>query len=293
MEFKKITLKAATELNKVLRHTDELTCELSFVNLWLWQPLYNNCFCFDDGILYLKSYDEDIVTYSLPFGDMQKGMKKIIEHCGTPYPDIWAQEGPRFEQFKTLYGEYYDIIESRNEFDYIYNSADLINLSGKKYHSKRNHISAFSKQFNWHYEDITADNIDAVKKCAEIWYTQSADRMDDELKNEMQGVSLMLDNMELLDINGGAIVIDNAVVAFTLGSPINQSIYNIHTEKAIKGYETAYTVINREFASRHAKDYKYINREDDLGIEGLRKSKLSYHPEIILPKYICTKKENL
>ncbi|MBQ8741542.1 MAG: DUF2156 domain-containing protein [Clostridia bacterium] len=293
MEFKKITLDDTELLNNFLRHTDELTCELSFVNLLLWQPLYNNCYCIEDGILYLKSYDEDIVTYSLPFGDMQKGIKKIIEHCGNPYPDIWAQEGPRFKQFKAIYGEYYDIIESRNEFDYIYNSTDLINLSGKKYHSKRNHISAFSKQFCWHYEDITSENISAVKKCADIWYAQSADRMDDELKNEMQGVSLMLDNMTALDIKGGAIVIDGEVVAFTLGSPINQSIYNIHIEKAIKGYETAYTVINREFASRHAKDYKYINREDDLGIEGLRKSKLSYHPEIILPKYICTKKEDI
>lgn len=293
MKFKKITLDDAELLNDFLRHTDELTCELSFANLLVWQPLYNNCYCIEDGILYLKSYDEDIVTYSLPFGDIQKGMNSIIDHCGNPYPDIWAQEGPRFQQFKALYGKYYDIFESRNEFDYIYNSADLINLSGKKYHSKRNHISAFSKQFDWHYEDITADNIDKVKKCAAIWYGQSADRMDDELKNEMQGVSLMLDNMTALDIKGGAIVINGEVVAFTLGSPINQNIYNIHVEKAIRGYETSYTVINREFASRYAKDYKYINREDDLGIEGLRKSKLSYHPEIILPKYICTKKENL
>ncbi len=293
MKFKKITLDDAETLNSFLRHTEELTCELSFVNLLLWQPLFNNCYCIEDGILYLKSYDENIVTYSLPFGDIKNGMERIAEHCGTPYPDIWAQEGPRFQQFKVLYGEFYDIYESRNEFDYIYNSYDLINLSGKKYHSKRNHISAFSKQFDWHYEDITADNIDAVKNCAEIWYSQSKDRMDEELKNEMLGVSLMLNNMSALDVCGGAIVINNKVVAFTLGSPINQNIYNIHIEKAIAGYETAYTVINREFASHHAKDYKYINREDDLGIEGLRKSKLSYHPEIILPKYICTKKENI
>ena len=117
--------------------------------------------------------------------------------------------------------------------------------------------------------------------------------MDEELKNEMQGVKLMLNNMNTLDIKGGAIIIDGSVVAFTLGSAINQHIYNIHTEKALSGYETAYTVINREFAARNLSKYKYINREDDLGIEGLRKSKLSYNPEIILPKYICTKKENL
>lgn len=293
MEFKKITLADKSLLMPFLQCSDELTCELSFVNLLLWQPLYNNCYCLEADTLYLKSYDDNIVTYSLPFGDIQKGMQRIIANCGNPYPDIWAQEGPRFQQFKALYGEYYDIIESRNEFDYIYNSQDLITLSGKKYHSKRNHISSFSKQFNWHYEDITENNIDKVKLCADIWYAQSYDRMDDELKTEMQGVSLMLDNMEFLDIAGGAIVVDERVVAFTLGSPINPTIYNIHAEKAIEGYEAAYTVINREFAARNLGNYRYINREDDLGIEGLRKSKLSYKPEIILPKYYCTKKENI
>ncbi len=293
MKFKKIELKDIEILKPFLTKTDELTCEINFANLLLWQPLYNNCYCIEDDILYLKSYDDKIVTYSLPFGDMTAGFKKIIEHSGNPYPDIWAQEGPRFQQFKNLYGNHYDIIESRNEFDYIYNSYDLINLSGKKYHSKRNHISAFSKQFDWYYEDITADNINLVKQCAKIWYDQIGASLDDELKTEMHGVDLMLDNLESLNIKGGAIVIDGKAVAFTLGSPINDMIYNIHIEKAIKGFETAYTVINREFASRHAKEYKYINREDDLGIEGLRKSKLSYHPEIILPKYICTKKENL
>lgn len=293
MNFKAITIADKDILLPFLQNNDELTCELSFVNLLIWQPLYNNCYCIEDGILYLKSYDDDIVTYSLPLGDMQKGMAKIAEHCNTPYPDIWAQEGARFQQFKEIYGEYYDIIESRNEFDYIYNSQDLITLSGKKYHSKRNHISAFSKQFDWHYEEITDGNIDKVRHCARVWYSQSADRMDDELKAEMHGVYLMLDNMQLLGIKGGAIVIDDNVVAFTLGSKINESIYNIHVEKAINGYEAAYTVINREFAARNLEDYKYINREDDLGLEGLRRSKLSYKPAIILPKYICTKKENI
>ncbi len=293
MEFKKIELEDINILKPFLTAADELTCEISFVNLLLWQPLYNNCYFIEDGILYLKSYDEDIVTYSLPFGDIKQGMQKIIEHTRNPYPDIWAQEGARFRAFKDLYGRYYDIIESRNEFDYIYNSSDLINLSGKKYHSKRNHISAFSKQFDWHYEEITENNLNSVKECAKLWYDEHSDRMDDELKTEMHGVSLMLDNMEKLNIKGGAITINGKVIAFTLGSAINDIIYNIHIEKAISGFEAAYTVINREFATRNAQNYKYINREDDLGIAGLRKSKLSYKPEIILPKYICTKKENI
>ncbi len=292
MKFKKITLADRDALTPFLHKDDEQTCEISFINLLLWQPLYNNCFCVEDGILYLKSYDDSIETYSLPFGDMKIGIEKIIEHTHCPYPTFWAQAGERFDRFCELYGENYDIIESRNEFDYIYNSTDLINLAGKKYHSKRNHISAFSKQFDWHYEEITHENIDKVRDCAAAWYSQNGDKMDDELKCEMQGVTLMLDNMDYLEICGGAIVVDDAVVAFTLGSAINNNVYNIHIEKALSGFDAAYTVINREFASRHCDEYKYINREDDLGLEGLRKSKLSYKPTIILPKYVLTKKEN-
>ena len=237
MNFKKIELCDKDKLLPFLQGANELTCELSFANLLIWQPLYNNCYYIEDGILYLKSYDDNIETYSLPFGDMKTGMQKIIDHVGH-LPAIWAQEGKRFDEFKAIYGEYYDIFESRNEFDYIYNSSDLINLSGKKYHSKRNHISSFSKKYDWHYEEITADNIDKVKLCAKKWYGQYDD-MDEELKNEMRGVELTLDNMDALDIIGGAIVVDGEVVAFTLGSAINKQIYNIHTEKALDGFDTA------------------------------------------------------
>lgn len=292
MNFKKIELCDKDKLLPFLKTAKELTCEVSFINLLIWQSLYNNCYCIEDGILFLKSYDENIETFSIPFGNIEVGMQKIINHCGG-MPVIWAQQGERFEKFKNLYGDFYEIFDSRNEFDYIYSSSDLINLSGKKYHSKRNHISAFSKQFNWHYEDISENNIEKVKNCAQIWYDNCGNNLDEELKTEMIGVGLMLDNMEFLGIQGGAIVVDTNVVAFTLGSAINDQIYNIHIEKAISGYETAYTVINREFAARNAQNFKYINREDDLGIEGLRKSKLSYKPEILLPKYICTKKENI
>ena len=96
--------------------------------------------------------------------------------------------------------------------------------------------------------------------------------------------------MELLKVKGGAIIIEDSVVAFTLGSPINNDVFDIHIEKALKDYAEAYTVINNEFAKRLI-DYKYLNREDDMGLEGLRKAKLSYKPEIILNKYYCKPKE--
>ena len=220
-------------------------------------------------------------------------MELLREYSGTMYPNIWAQEGARFDAFVKKYGEFYNLDESRNEFDYIYKRENITNLSGKKYHSKRNHISAFSKQFDWHYEPITAENMSGVKKCAEMWYNENLDRGDVELDAERKGINILLDNMSALNMKGGAISVDGNIVAFTLGSPINSKVYDIHIEKALKSYATAYTVINREFARHELSDYEYINRENDLGVEGLRRAKLSYHPDILLKKYACTKREDI
>lgn len=104
---------------------------------------------------------------------------------------------------------------------------------------------------------------------------------------EKRGVETVLENMELLGARGGAIYVQDRAVAFTVGSPINEKVYDIHFEKALDDYGEAYTVINREFAENELSDYMYINREDDMGLEGLRKAKLSYKPDILLKKYTC------
>ena len=200
------------------------------------------------------------------------------------------QEGKRLDNFKAHFGDKYTFEENRDAFDYIYLRSDLAELSGKRYHGKRNHISAFSKKHDWVYKPITPDNIAEVKLCAEKWYEENADRADKYLRCESRGVETVLDNMELLNVKGGAIYADGMVVAFTLGSQISREIFDIHIEKALSDYAEGYTVINREFA-RTLDGYKYINREDDMGLEGLRKAKLSYRPTILLKKYLCRKKD--
>ena len=293
MEFKKITVEDADLLIPLLTDEREFTCETAAANLVMWQALYNNQYCIEDGILFLKSAFLGGDIFNLPYGDIQKGMELLREYSGTMYPNIWAQEGARFDAFVKKYGEFYNLDESRNEFDYIYKRENITNLSGKKYHSKRNHISAFSKQFDWRYEPISAENMSGVKKCAEMWYNENLDRGDVELDAERKGINILLDNMSALNMEGGAISVDGNIVAFTLGSPINSKVYDIHIEKALKSYATAYTVINREFARHELSDYEYINRENDLGVEGLRRAKLSYHPDILLKKYACTKREDI
>ncbi|MBE6732601.1 MAG: DUF2156 domain-containing protein [Ruminococcaceae bacterium] len=286
-----ITLENRGIINSYLANNGEFSCENSFVNLLVWQKSYHNCYKIYDDCFLLYSKSNGKKLYRLPLcDDFIKGFKNIIEHNDGKLPFIWAQDGERFETFKKLYGDKYDFFEIRDAFDYIYNSKDLAELSGKKYHSKRNHISAFSKKYDWQYKTITNELKDKVLACADKWYKENEDRLDKYMLVEREGISTIINNMDLLDAKGGAIIVNDEVVAFTLGSPINDFVFDVHIEKALSKYSEAYTVINREFVKNELFEYKYINREDDMGLMGLRKAKLSYKPEILLKKYRCVPK---
>lgn len=261
----------------------EMSCDNTLANLLIWNPNYN----ISDGQIIVKEKDGNI--FRLPIdGELEKGIDHIRELENNQYPIFWSAEGQRLDEFRQKYGDRYTFVEDRNSFDYVYLRENLANLPGRKYHSKRNHISAFSRKYDWHYEALTDENIDKFRECAIRWY-QSRDDANNTLEIERKGIELLFDHYKELNIMGGGIVIDNNIVAFSLGSEINPDMFDVCIEKALPEYAEAYAVINREFARNL--DYTYINREDDMGIEGLRKAKLSYHPEFLIKKYYCYPKQ--
>lgn len=291
LKFKKIELKDFDNYKKYFHNTEELSCENAFVNLLVWQCTYNNMIAECDGQLFIKSGMEGKESFKLPVGgNLIDGIKKIEEYCGDKKIRFWAQQGKRLEEFLVTYEDEYIITPHRDAFDYIYRQEDLANLSGKKYHSKRNHISAFSKKYDWCYKRITEGNIDEIKKLADLWYNQNSHRLNSSMECERNGVNTILSNFSFLQMKGGAIYINDTPVAFTLGSEISPQIFDIHIEKALPEFGEAYTVINQQFVKNELADYEYINREDDMGLEGLRKAKLSYKPEILLEKYSLERK---
>ncbi len=287
LNFKKIEISDAAKIQKFTYDKSIVACEKTVVNLIVWQKAYNNMFAIVDDALFLKSGKQICPSFGMPIcPDFKKAINMIFEYIAPELPRFWLQDDGQIEEFKALLGDSYDIAPVRDAFDYVYLREDLATLSGKKYHSKRNHISAFSKQFKWCFKPICNDNINDVLACAEKWYKENDDRMDEYMAIEKEGIITILNNMEVLNAKGGAIYVDDKVVAFTLGSPINDEIFDVHIEKALKDYATAYTVINNEFA-KSLQGYKYLNREDDMGLEGLRKAKLSYKPAFLLSKYRC------
>lgn len=292
IEFKEIELKDFDIYNEFIKDNNLFSCENPFVNLLVWQRAYGNMMALKDGNLFLKSGIGEDTMFRLPLGkDTEKGIEEIFEFCKPQKPSFWICEDEINNGIPEIIKKNYNFNENRNDFDYIYLREDLAQLSGKKYHSKRNHISAFSKKYNWRYEKITKDNIKDILICADKWYHER--ESDEYLLYEEEGIELILSNMEKLGVIGGAIYVEDIVVAFTLGTALNQDVFVTHIEKALSDYAESYTLINREFAKNELSQFKYINREDDMGIEGVRKAKLSYKPEILLKKYYCTPKSEL
>ena len=291
MNFERITISDKSLIERFVANVGEDNCETAYINLLVWQDLYDVSFCATEDSLIIKESSTEEETFTLPFGDLVRGIERLLKYTGGKHPIFRAQEGPRLDEFTRIMGDKYDIVELDEDEDYIYRRQDLSDLVGKKYHSKRNHISAFSRLYRWNYEPIDANNLADVQKCAERWYAENAERLNPELRAERQGMQLFFDNFESLGLFGEAIRVDDEIIAFCIASQLNENVVDVHVEKALSGYDGAYAVINNEFAKHLPTEIEFINREDDMGAEGLRKAKLSYHPAKLLKKYLCLPRE--
>ena len=168
----------------------------------------------------------------------------------------------------------------------------MISLSGKKLHGKRNHINKFKENNpNWRYEPLSQENVSACVKMAEEWREKNLCDEKGEKHTEFCVTLRALDEYEQLGLKGGVLRIEDRVVAFTLGEELNRETFVVHIEKAMADIQGAYPMINQQFLVHEASQYKYVNREEDMGEEGLRKAKLSYYPVFLQEKGVVRKNE--
>lgn len=185
-------------------------------------------------------------------------------------------------------GVEFTICEDRDNFDYVYNSDDLIQLAGRKYHSKKNHLNSFHKNYpEAEYLPITEEIVMQCKLNINGWYKQRAQETPDDpfIAAEREAILEVLNNFEDFGLKGGAILVGKRVVAFTFGEQLNDDTAVIHVEKADPEVRGAYPAINQAFIAHEWSHMTYINREEDMGIEGLRKAKESYRPVKLIEKF--------
>lgn len=282
LDFRKVVFEDKELMNSYIKKQSSRNCSISFANIYLWEPHYKVTFTVIEDMLVFQSNGAN-PYFSFPIGgsDVKKAMEATMEYCkekGLEYK-LYGVTQEQFAVIDELYPGEFQVEYNRDEANYVYETEKLINLSGKKYHGKKNHVNKFMRVYpDWQYEDITDENVDECIEMAYGWREENDCDTNEEKAIEFCVALNSLKKLKELDLTGGLIRAEGKVVAITVGEPLTDDTYVIHIEKAYADVDGAYTMINKEFLAHHAVEYQYVNREEDTGAEGLRKAKLSYKP---------------
>ncbi|HAT4246341.1 TPA: DUF2156 domain-containing protein [Clostridium perfringens] len=295
--FKKITLKDKYLYYKYIDKNKFLSCEYSFATLFMWKEFNNIEYDILNNIFIIKKYDNNNGNFFMePLGDIDDiDLINLINHL-----ELIRKEEERkwlfgdvsigfLNRLKGIYKEDLIFEEEINNFDYVYDFNDLINLSGRKFRKKRNKYNHFIKNYNYKTKFFKSflDNKEK-KECLEFldkWYLENKQK-DDEFLAEINGTRNLINYLEELDLDLIRLYVDNKLIGISIGEKFNDSTYIVHVEKCLKEFNGAYAFINNSLLKNSFLDLKYVNREEDLGVLGLRKSKMSYNPKFLERKYL-------
>lgn len=292
MTFTPITLEDKPLLDSYLKPTcSHPFSDFNFSNLFIWRFAREISYCLIDEFLILKTcYPNSTPYFFYPFslGERGKGERKaVLESLLTSYPNATFKSlsQSQAQELEEFFPKRFSIAPNRDRFDYVYSIPELIALSGRKYHKKKNHLNKFFQTYpSFVFESITPSNAQEVQSVYEKWYEDNPNK-DEALRCEKEGIFSSLQNLSSLSLIGGLIRIEGEIVAFALGEAVDTESVVMHIEKANISIQGIYQAINQQFLENAFGSYLWVNREEDLGIEGLRKAKLSYQPHFLLEKY--------
>ena len=296
IDFKSVELRDKPWVDELLKSERSGSADYSFANIFLWDHIYHQQLAQVDERLVIMPCcgPAPFFCYPVGTGDIAPVIAQLREYAAAhefPFVLRGVTNNHRAELESTFPGQL-DFEPQRNYFDYIYDAKHLANLEGKKYSAKRNHINYFENNYRWQFLPITDRFCSDCEVLLDEWLKwQHPDDGYAGLEGEHFAIKLALRHVKDLGLDGGVLYADNKPVAFTLGERISELVYNVHFEKAYPAVRGAYPTVNREFVRYILQKYpqvRYINREDDMGLENLRRAKLSYHPDFLLEKYNVT-----
>ena len=317
IKFKDVTVDDKDLIQSFTLYGERQNCDLSFANLISWRFLYNTQYAVVNDYLVFRFYTGRHLAYMMPVPrprEQEDGSLRVepCDECsvsvirairddsiamGHPFLMLGVCNYMR-DIIEKYFPDTFDIKPNRDYSDYIYTRDKLVNLSGKKLQSKRNHINKFKTLYpGYEYRRLTPELIPQCLEVERQWRAVSKDdngeTPDEELSEELRSMTRAFNRWDKLGLMGGAIFVGERMVAFTYGCPINHNTFDVCVEKADVSYEGAFAIINQEFVKHIPEQYYYINREEDLGDEGLRRAKLSYKPDILLEKNVIMEKHPL
>lgn len=299
IEFKRLQLNQRDEYEKILFSCEPRGCEYSFANLNLWGKqqvaFLHGCVAF-----FSHFYGRSVYPYPVGQGDKKAVIEEILRDArerGIPCRITGMTDADRAE-LESLFPGKFILRNDRDGADYVYAIDDLADLKGRKFQKKRNHVNKFRALHpDFEVLEVNTCNMPRIQYMINEWYRIRM-REDPEGDYMLENIALAraCRNYAALGMEGIALIDDGQVLAVTMGSRMGKDTFDIHFEKALENVEGAYAAVNCEFA-RYLRlkypDVQYLNREDDMGLEGLRKAKLSYNPHHLVEKHWAYLPEDL
>lgn len=292
-DFKPIELGDIAVFKEFLAVDPPRTSELTFTNLFMWRNRYRPAWRAWQDFLLLMLRPDDEAPFGLPpvgKGDKREAIEVLCKDLAKLSSEVKICRAEA--EFVRTYVERdkFHSIEDPNNSDYVYLTENLIHLPGNRYHRKKNHLNKFLKTYAFEYRELDADLVTHFLGLQEAWCELRDCAINPGLFQENIAIYEALTNYEVLGFTGGAILIDSKVEAFCFGEPLNPETGVIHIEKANPDIHGLYAAINQRFCMEAFPQLKYINREQDLGLEGLRQAKLSYLPDHMVEKFTLIRK---
>ena len=297
--FHQLTLADRELVVKYTWHFGEGSCQHNFANLFCLNNKYGHQICeWKDSLFIKREHLSDDVynTFLFPLGNgnLYEAIEKLREESKLQGKKIRFSTITESAKNRLVesYGDLFEVKECRDYAEYIYRTEKLIHLCGSNLSSKRYDERTFWRHYHGHVtikllsEGTSEDVFEDIIHFQNIWYQKHSNQENQPaLKLEHESIMLALQNFQRLDLSGIAVYIDGRICGYAYGTVISPLHFNVMIEKGKREFADIYRVLNKEIARRCSREMLYINREEDLGIAGLRQAKLSYHPDLLMKKF--------
>ena len=285
MNFTRLSLDDKDSIRQIIEKDNIESAEQNFTGFFIWAGALNIEYTIEHNCLlsFMRFGNVRVFRYPLGNGDKKSAVQDLIDYCGEQliFSGLTKTQA---EELNTNFPGMFKLEETPDFADYVYRVSDLIALSGKKYHTKKNHLNAFIKNYDYRYETMNQTNALAVIPQFDKWYNAKGDRSK-YLECEYHAIITMLNDFDSFGLTGGVLYADGEICAFTISEQLNSKTVLIHIEKADNSIHGAFTAINQMHLAKEWAHMTYVNREDDFGVPGLRKAKESYRPVFKVLKY--------
>ncbi len=294
LSFKTVTLCDKAWVDPIVMAENSPSADFNFGNIYIWDKHYRQLICrFEDRMITKLRYDEErVFAFPIGSGPLRPALEALLAFCrerGYPLQLRGVTEKHR-EQLEDLYPGKFEYILEENYSDYIYEVEKLATYSGKALHGKKNHCNRFEAEHDWDFVPLTRELIPACLDMLDVWTEENAARLESSISKEHDAIIRAFAAFERLGLEGGVLRSGGKVLGFSVGEMTGRETFDVHFEKAEISINGAYPMVCRELARQVMAGHpglRYINREEDMGMESLRRSKLSYKPEFLLNKYLA------